>query len=575
MMNARGIRWAPAIILGATILGAALGIFGDWLEAQSAPPTARTNPSQTANPNSGHKPPAPDAASADTAAYQALDAKRIDDAEARFKAVLATKPQEPNALAGMGLVRMQQGNFLGAVSFLEQAKQANPSDKAIASALDDARFSFLTGEGSAALTANDLGTAEKRYREALELRPGSVDALQGLSGTLLGEKRLDEAQDLLEKSLTRQAAAGAGPAAGIELLLADLYLERGQPQLAYPVYRQVLREDAQNADAWAGLLTALHLTGHDAEATAETMRIPAAIRAQLQANPSYAQMMIGAQMIGQPPPADAPSLPPAQPVAADVAIQNARQLLNSADDAGLYRELMQLGARADLSDGQRRAVQVIWVEWAVRRARQALAVGETQRATDLLDAAARSSPDDAAAAVSAALPSADRPQQLSVLLNPAPLNPGSVASSSIAPSAGQIAPSPVASSAGQNAASPVPQTDAQSGEVYQPYVTYIASPPAPMRAPIARPGNSVAAQPQPVAGLPAGNAGQYTKAASVHAAQREQAATPAHSAKAETTPHLTPAPQVTQPAAQPASHGSDVPDTGDQQYPQPPKPPKP
>ena len=42
------------------------------------------------------------------AAYSALNAKRLDDAELRFKAILANNPQNPRALAGMGYVRMQQ-----------------------------------------------------------------------------------------------------------------------------------------------------------------------------------------------------------------------------------------------------------------------------------------------------------------------------------------------------------------------------------------------------------------------------------------------------------------------------------
>ena len=56
------------------------------------------------------------------AAYQALNANRIDEAETRFKAILTSEPENAQALAGMGYVRMQQGNFAGALGFLEQAR---------------------------------------------------------------------------------------------------------------------------------------------------------------------------------------------------------------------------------------------------------------------------------------------------------------------------------------------------------------------------------------------------------------------------------------------------------------------
>jgi len=80
-------------------------------------------------------------------AYKALNAKHLDQAEALFKAVLDKDPANPRALAGMGYIRMQQGNFLGAISFLEQARRGNMSDKELVEALETARFWFLMGEG--------------------------------------------------------------------------------------------------------------------------------------------------------------------------------------------------------------------------------------------------------------------------------------------------------------------------------------------------------------------------------------------------------------------------------------------
>ena len=100
-------------------------------------------------------------------AYNALNAKRLDDAELRFKAILANNPQNPRALAGLGYVRMQQSNFGGAISFLEQAKQNGARDAGLDTALETARFYSMMSDASTALNENDLTTAEQQFQAAL------------------------------------------------------------------------------------------------------------------------------------------------------------------------------------------------------------------------------------------------------------------------------------------------------------------------------------------------------------------------------------------------------------------------
>jgi tetratricopeptide (TPR) repeat protein len=60
---------------------------------------------------------------AERAAFAALNAHRLDEAEKRFTAILLTEdPTNGRAAAGMGFLRMQQNNFGGAISFLSQAE---------------------------------------------------------------------------------------------------------------------------------------------------------------------------------------------------------------------------------------------------------------------------------------------------------------------------------------------------------------------------------------------------------------------------------------------------------------------
>lgn len=568
------------------------------------PNAVEQTPNRTPPPNTGMDGAARTRA-AEMSAYQALNANHIDEAETRFKAILASEPQNAQALAGMGYVRMQQGNFAGAIGFLEQAKQNNAGDKGLASALDTARFWFIMSEGQRALTDSDLATAEKRYRSALELRPDSPEALEGLGGTLaraqqsaaaiplfdravvtepgsvdgwrglfmaqvqsgngaqalateqripaavqaqlmsdplflvslasaysvmgrggdaekalesavklpfpadakgaksdtqiqlagllfgsnhldeaeslysqviaedhgniaawqglarvqhaLGhddqalktvesmpsavsaaamrepgfeltvasiyeaEKKLDVAQDILQKAASGQTNAGRKPSVAIEMQLANIYTQRGSPQLAYPVYEQVIAEDPNRADAWAGLLSALHVTGHDSEAAEQLKGIPPAVRAELEKNAGYLQTMASVyQALGRSREAspylnrmeqDYAAQSKAPP--AEVEIQNAWLLYNGMEDAGLYGQLMDLGGRTDLTADQRKTVQAIWTNWAVRRASQAAAGGNLRRALAILNAAAKAFPDNPAAikALAIGYAQAGQPQQ--------------------------------------------------------------------------------------------------------------------------------------------------------------------
>lgn len=233
----------------------------------------------------------PDNSGADAAAFSKMNAGKLDDAVAAFQAVLAAKPNDAGALAGMGQVRMLQGNYLGAVSFLEQAKQANPDDATITAALDSARFQFLMGEGKDAVAAKDSVEAEKCYREALKLRPNERQAVDALVNVLVIENKLSEAQGVLSTAVADEASMSGRPPVELEIELAQLDIATNQPQLAYPIFLQVLQDNSGRVDAWSGLISALHLMGHDGDAVAQEKVMPIDARVQLEAMPGFQQMM--------------------------------------------------------------------------------------------------------------------------------------------------------------------------------------------------------------------------------------------------------------------------------------------
>ncbi len=520
------------------------------------------------------------------AAYRALNSKHIEEAEGRFKEILTTEPSSARALAGMGYVRMQQSNFGGAISFLEQAQQDGAKDPGIETALSSARFYYTMGEGAIALNENDLTTAEKQYQTALQMRPASAEALEGLGGTLMkaqqpevaiqvferyvkvkpsavaawrglfmakygagnatgalqtertipatihtqlmkdpdflrtlasaysavgrdadaqrvlrsaldlpfpsdargvrvetllqyagllqqanrvdqagglyrqvlasdpsntqawqglirvehamkqdaqaiqtlesmppssydvamrdpgfestvasiyqAQNKLEIAQSILEKAITQQTTTGQKPSVGAETQLAGIYLAQNNARQAFPLYRQILSENPELTDAWKGLLSTLHSSGRDQEALAQVQQIPVQVRRTLENDVDYLQTIGNVySSLGQPQQsmvflnrvkqhyANAHAVAPA-----DIDIQNAYLLFNGSNDTGLYRQLMILGGRQDLTDEQRRSVQTIWSLWASRRANAAAAAGNNKRALAILNAAARAFPDN-------------------------------------------------------------------------------------------------------------------------------------------------------------------------------------
>ena len=189
------------------------------------------------------------------AAYSSLNAKRLDDAELRFKAILAKDPSNPRALAGLGYVRMQQSNFAGAISFLEQAKQNGLHDTGLETALSNARFYATMAEATTALNENDLTTAEQQFRAGLAQRPASPEALEGLGGTLL------KAQ---------------------------------QAEAAIPVFESYTKARPSAPAAWRGLFMAYYSAGNAPQALLVDRRIPPGVHAQLMRDPEFLRTLASA-----------------------------------------------------------------------------------------------------------------------------------------------------------------------------------------------------------------------------------------------------------------------------------------
>ncbi len=182
------------------------------------------------------------------AAFAALNAHRLDDAQTRFTALLEADPNNSRAAAGMGFLRMQQKNFGAAISFLSQAEQNGYKAKNIDSALATSRFWYTMGEAQQALDENDLMTATVKYRAAVAMNARSVDALNGLAGTLTREQQYPAAAE---------------------------------------VYDELIKLEPSRSDGWRGLFLSYARDNQNQKALATMARFPAGVKSALTRDPEY------------------------------------------------------------------------------------------------------------------------------------------------------------------------------------------------------------------------------------------------------------------------------------------------
>jgi len=186
------------------------------------------------------------------AAFAALNAHKLTEAETRFQAMLDKNATNARAAAGMGFLRMQQNNFAGAISYLVQAEQNGFRDHSVVEGLATSRFWYTMGQASLSFDVNQLDVAAEKYKAALEMRPRSPEALNGLAG---------------------------------------VYVKNQQFADAAGIYQQILKMQPSSADAWRGLFSAYAQAHQNQQALATLARMPASVKANLNRDPGYLQTL--------------------------------------------------------------------------------------------------------------------------------------------------------------------------------------------------------------------------------------------------------------------------------------------
>jgi Flp pilus assembly protein TadD/2-polyprenyl-3-methyl-5-hydroxy-6-metoxy-1,4-benzoquinol methylase len=169
---------------------------------------------------------------------------RLSEAEAGYRSVLQSAPDQPDALHRLGLIAHQVGRHETALELIDRAITVNPAQP--------------TYYNDAGIVLHALGRTDEaiaRYRAALALAHDYPRAHNGLGIALHGRGRLDEAIASFRTALSLKPDY-----ADAQNNLANVLREQGRPAEAAQIYRKAL-ETRDVPDVWYNLAGAFRDLG--------------------------------------------------------------------------------------------------------------------------------------------------------------------------------------------------------------------------------------------------------------------------------------------------------------------------
>lgn len=150
---------------------------------------------------------------------------RLQEAEAIYQEILATRPDHPDAFHLLGLVLYQSGRAQDALGPLRKAVQIRPASDV-----------YLNSLGAALMESRQCDEAIGYFRRALKLKPDYADALSNLGNALFEKGRYDEAI-----TSCREALRFSPGHCGALYNLANALAAQGKLDAATAHYEQAIR----------------------------------------------------------------------------------------------------------------------------------------------------------------------------------------------------------------------------------------------------------------------------------------------------------------------------------------------
>jgi cellulose synthase operon protein C len=147
--------------------------------------------------------------------FRALQYNDLGTAEAKFEEVLRRSPDDANAIAGLGFVRLHQKRFADALALFEHARSLTPQKADVREGYENAKFWLAMEQGATARQQKRPDAALAAYQDALTLRPMDTQALLGIAQTEVDKKNYPEAEAKFQQVLGQSpgnpdALAGLG-----------------------------------------------------------------------------------------------------------------------------------------------------------------------------------------------------------------------------------------------------------------------------------------------------------------------------------------------------------------------------
>jgi tetratricopeptide (TPR) repeat protein len=284
---------------------------------------------------------------------------------------------------------LDQGKPELAIEIYDQATQVHPDDASAWEALVGA----YTREGNfSRAVAAVRSMPQGSYQTALQ----HADFLDSVALLYSSRGECAEAQHVLQRSLALERSGGRRPSQGTQLQLADVLRRQHMYSDAGDVYYEIVAGNAASADAWRGYLVVLHQQHADRTVVAEIPHIPAAVRRQLEADPSFLILEASAYTSAHRNQDAIPLLLEARsrytahhklpPFNLD--LQTAWTMLAiSPNQPGLSDLLQSANQRAGLNSDQKAAIEELWAIWSTRRAELAFPAKPQLAFSILTDAA--------------------------------------------------------------------------------------------------------------------------------------------------------------------------------------------
>lgn len=158
------------------------------------------------------------------AALRNLD-KDERQSENEFLAVLRQRPNDTNALGGLGVIRFRQGRLIEARDFLHKARRNNP--KGWDDALRQVETALALRSAQQKAKENEFSEAERIYRNILNSDKNNITALNGITDLLIKQKRLDQATIYFNQLEKQLGNSNANAQAQYALTVAKYYEAKG------------------------------------------------------------------------------------------------------------------------------------------------------------------------------------------------------------------------------------------------------------------------------------------------------------------------------------------------------------